>query len=102
MPKANTPVFDTVAINRKTNKVRIFERGKEYGNAEAIMKMAIMRRGLDEELYAVTTPGLYEEGDKWHGDGGARDPEAGSEHITVGGISYPRGARGLDPRTTDF
>lgn len=36
---------------------------KTFENAEAISKMAIMRRGLDEEFYAEVPTLTYKEGD---------------------------------------
>lgn len=61
------PLFDALAVNIKTGKVRIFGQNKTLVNAEAISKMAIMRRGLDEEFYVEAPAGKYKEGDKWEG-----------------------------------
>lgn len=62
-------LFDVVAVSHATNKVRIFERDKTERNAEAIVSMAVMRRGCDEEFYSETRAGMYHEGDEWQGDG---------------------------------
>ena len=65
--------YDVVAVNIKTNKVRFFGQDKTLGNAEAIVKMAIMRRGLDKEFYAVVENGS-------HVEGGVYDP---SKRVTA-------------------
>lgn len=59
------PLFNAIAINIKTNKVRIFGTNKTLRNAEAISGMAIMRRGLEEEFYAEAPSGKYKEGDSY-------------------------------------
>lgn len=58
-------LFDVVAVNHDTQQVRFLDTGKTERNAEAIEKMAIARRGLDEEFYAVVPAGTYKEGDTW-------------------------------------
>jgi len=44
-------LFNVVAVNIKTGKERILAEGKTERNAEAIVAMAVMRRGVDEEFY---------------------------------------------------
>lgn len=58
-------LWDTLAVNIKTNKCRLFGERKDKPNADAIMKMAIMRRGCDEEFYVVVPAGLFREGDEY-------------------------------------
>lgn len=55
--------MDVIAVNLETKKVRIFARGKDEKNAEAIVNMAVIRRGVDEEFYTTTPDGKYNEGD---------------------------------------
>lgn len=96
--KTSDQLFDVVAVNLKDNTVRFFGEGETYQNADAIVKMAVMRRGLDEEFYAVVAAGSYKEGDKWHG-GVAKDPNPRDPEDTIqliGGTYYPIGPRGLD------
>lgn len=61
-------LFDVVAVNLKTDKVRFIAQGKTLKNAEAIVKMAVVRRGVDEEFFAEVKAGMYTEGDKWNGE----------------------------------
>lgn len=70
----SAPLFDVLAINIKTGIIRLLDRGKTYPNAEAIVKMAIMRRGVDEEFYTEVRADVYAEGEKW--DGGKKKAEA--------------------------
>jgi len=60
-------LFDVVAVNMKSNKVRFMAKGKTLHNAEATEKMAIMRHGVDEEFFATVPIGKYKEGDEWKG-----------------------------------
>ena len=57
--------FDVLAVDLKTHRVRIFGRDKDAANAEAIVKMAVYRRGVDVEFYPLAAPGLYNDGDTW-------------------------------------
>lgn len=59
--------YDVVAVNLETNDVRLMAEGKTYDNAEAVVKMAVMRRGVDEEFFAEVPAGKYKTGDKWSG-----------------------------------
>lgn len=44
---SGTTLWDVVAVNIKSGEHRVMEAGKTHANAEAIMNMAIARRGLD-------------------------------------------------------
>lgn len=61
----NAELYDVVAVNMETNRVRFMAEGKTLRNAEAIVSMAVMRRGVDEEFYAEVPAGSYKEGDVW-------------------------------------
>lgn len=62
-------LYDVVAVNQKTGIVALMGEGKTARNAEAIERMAVMRRGLDTDFYATVPTGKYKQGDKY--DGGA-------------------------------
>ena len=50
-------LFDVIAVNIKTGAERFMAEKKTEPNAEAIVAMAVMRRGVDEEFYkAVPHP----------------------------------------------
>lgn len=61
-----TESFDVVAVNIDTNRVRLLATGKDKSNVEAIVSMAVMRRGVDEEFYVGVTQGKYHDGDLWN------------------------------------
>lgn len=47
----STHLFDVIAVNIRTKEERVLETGKTEKNADAIIKMAVMRRGVDVEFY---------------------------------------------------
>jgi hypothetical protein len=61
--KLNPHLWDAIAVDHKTRKVRIFGEKKTLANAEAISAMAVMRRGCDEEFYTEVEAGTYKEAD---------------------------------------
>jgi hypothetical protein len=68
-----TGLRDAIAINLKTQKVRILDSGKTIQDAQAIVNMAVLRRGVQNEFFAVVATGSYVEGEDWQG--GANDPD---------------------------
>lgn len=63
--KTETELFDVVAVNLKTSKIRMMAQDKTKPNAEAVVKMAVFRRGVDEEFFAECKAGEYKDGDLW-------------------------------------
>ncbi len=45
------PLFNVVAVNIKTGAERLIAERKTEHNAEAIVMMAVMRRGVDVEFF---------------------------------------------------
>ncbi len=58
-------LFDVVAVNIKTGIVRFMAQKKTAKNAEAIVMMAVGRRGVEEEFFAEVPDGRYREGDQY-------------------------------------
>lgn len=85
---ANEKKHAVVAVNHDTNKVRMFEEKNTYANCEAIVNIATMRRGLDEEFYAIVAAGSHKDGDKYDSSK-VSEPAADDERC------IPREARGL-------
>jgi hypothetical protein len=50
---SNTTLYDVVAINIRDGSERVLDRDKTESNAEAIIMMAIMRRGVETEFYTA-------------------------------------------------
>lgn len=57
-------LYDVVAVENRSGRVRRIAEGKTEDNAEAIVSMAVMRRGLNEEFFAPVRAGAYNDGDK--------------------------------------
>ena len=67
MPESKLPLYDVVGVNIKTSVVRLIDQGNTKRNAEAVVLMAVMRRGVEEEFFAVASAGIYADGEKWEG-----------------------------------
>lgn len=50
-------LYNVVATNIKTGEKRMLAENKTEDNAEAIVSMAVMRRGVDEEFFKVEPVG---------------------------------------------
>lgn len=63
-------ILDVVEVKiGNPSTVRVLERDKDPRNAEAIIKFAIMRRGVVGRFYSETIAGKYNDGDEWVGSG---------------------------------
>jgi hypothetical protein len=96
-----TKLYDVVAVNPETNKVRIMDTNKTHGDADACVKMAVLRRGVETEFFSEVIHGQYAEGDEWKGNGGIKpyEPETRGNPPRIqkiGNMWYPIGPRGLD------
>jgi hypothetical protein len=58
-------LYDVVGVNYKTNTVKVYATGKTLPNAEAIVAMAVHRRGVDKEFFAECPAGKFKDGDKY-------------------------------------
>lgn len=56
-------MLDVIAVNLDTKKVRIFATDKSERNAESIIDMAVLRRGVETEFYTTAEAGKYHDGD---------------------------------------
>ncbi len=57
------PLLDVIAVQHDTKRIRLIATGKTEGNAEAIVMMAVMRLGVDEEFFDTAPTGKYRDGD---------------------------------------
>lgn len=60
-------LFDVLGVRLDTGVVRFMGKSKTEANAEAIVTMAVMRRGVEEEFFVTVPEGSYREGDIWEG-----------------------------------
>lgn len=58
-------LFDVLAVNIETSKVRFLAQGKTLRNAGVIVEMAIARRGVYDEIYVEVPAGKYKDGDEY-------------------------------------
>lgn len=54
------PLFDVVAVNIKTLAERFLDRNRTKEDAEAIVKIAVIRRGVEEEFFRTVPAGRSE------------------------------------------
>ena len=60
-------IKDVLAVHLKTGKVRILAHNKDEENAEAVVAMAVMRRGVEDEFFVAVPSNSYSEGELWRG-----------------------------------
>lgn len=60
-------MYDVVAVSIEHGTVRMMDRNLDEQNAEAVIRMAVMRRGVEEEFFSKAPAGKYKDGDKWKG-----------------------------------
>lgn len=53
-------LFDVVAVDLKTGAVRVMARDKTEANAEAFVTMAVIRRGVEDEIFKAVPAGYVE------------------------------------------
>jgi hypothetical protein len=81
-------LYDVVAVSivntdpaRPYKTVRLIAKEKDWRIADAIETMAIARRGVGEEFFAIVPHGAYRTGEEWKGD---RNPQS---EPTIGGTA---------------
>lgn len=57
--------YDVLAVDLATKRVSLMAPDLTEPNAEAVVQMAVMRRGVEEAFYVAEPAGLYAEGDTW-------------------------------------
>jgi hypothetical protein len=53
--------------NLDENKTAMLRHGRTITEPEAVIEMAVMRRGIETEFYAEVESGAYKDGDEWRG-----------------------------------
>lgn len=59
-------MYDVVAVNMSTHKIRVLAENKTEKNADAVEIMAIHRLGCCEEFFTKVPAGRYKDGDEWN------------------------------------
>jgi hypothetical protein len=52
-----TNLFDVIATDIRTRASRVLDRDMTYEDAEAYVRMAVMRRGVEEEFFSAVPAG---------------------------------------------
>lgn len=58
-------LFDVIAVDLETNKVRVIAQAVSENAAYSLETMTIERRGCDKEFFATVETGTYKQGDEW-------------------------------------
>ena len=61
----NNKCYEVWAVDISTGTVRLMATKKDADNAAALVKLCVMRRGVEKEFYVVSPIGMYKEGDTW-------------------------------------
>lgn len=57
-------LFDVIEVEiAKPHRVRVIARDKSELNAEAIVNMAVIRRGVEDHFFKAVPAGKYKDGD---------------------------------------
>jgi hypothetical protein len=60
-------MYAVVAVALEGQEVLWVEEPKTAPNADAIIRMAIMRQGCEDRFFGTASVGQYKAGDKWTG-----------------------------------
>ena len=60
-----TTRYDVIAVNKDTRKVEVMAENKTLGNTEVAVMMAVSRRGVDTDFFAVVEAGTFRDGDTY-------------------------------------
>lgn len=58
-----TPVFDVLEVSISTGKITVMGKEKDARNADAIERMAVMRRMNDDNYFITVPTGDYKDAD---------------------------------------
>ena len=73
--KMDNKLYDVVAVGLNDSKVLWVDERKTKANAEAIVKMAVMRQGVEDRFFGIALHGKYKQGDAYT-DSGLADEDA--------------------------
>ena len=58
-------MYDVIEVNLQDKTVQVIAESKTLRNAEAIIDMAVIRRGVEDSFYTYVTEGAYKTGDTY-------------------------------------
>ena len=59
--------WDVVRVAFTTNQVKVLAGPRDKWQAEAVLKMAVLRTGVEYQFFARVPHGRYQDGDEWKG-----------------------------------
>jgi len=74
--------YDVAAITIKSSEVIWVDGPYDAENADAVIKMAVMRQGVEDRFFAACKPKQYEAGDKWIGGVQIELPPYDPDYVT--------------------
>lgn len=57
--------YDVLGVNLKTRIVRVMGKDLNESDADAFERMAVLRRGVEEEFFVTVPHDFYANGDRW-------------------------------------
>jgi len=60
--------LDIVAVSLRGSRILWVQENLTKPNAEAVIRMAVMRQGVEDRFFAPAPHGSYKEGDLWRGN----------------------------------
>jgi hypothetical protein len=62
-----TKLYDVIEVGmEKPHPVRLIEKSKSLKSADAIIAMAVARRGVGDHFFTTVSPGSYQDGEPYH------------------------------------
>lgn len=58
-------MLDVLAVNMETHAVKVLASNLTERNADAVERLAVMRRGVETDFYTTAPAGRYKDGDEW-------------------------------------
>jgi hypothetical protein len=71
------PLKDVVAVDLVNYKATVIATDRTSDNAQAVVKMAVLRRGCEENMFVAVPAGKWKTGDRWIARLDARDARCG-------------------------
>lgn len=65
-----TKLYDVIEVEmEKPHKVRLIDQSKSLKQADAIIHMAVARRGVEDHFFTTVRPDQYKDGEPYRFDG---------------------------------
>ncbi len=58
-------MFDVIQVQFESKEIRLMGENESKDEAGAILRMAVMRRGVDGQFFKVVPTGIFKDGDTY-------------------------------------